>query len=149
MPDTTTAVNACNVSIKLDDHTGVLKDISGSSNKIEPEYTQETGEYRVFQQGWFKRLQCGRDAAFTLSAVYSTLKIEALSILADWFFHYPGTHRTMEIYIPDDSIGSDKYSGEVMLASFSTPADTAEPGPIPVEATLLPDGEWTLTSVAS
>lgn len=149
MAQTTTHVNACDASIWLDNSAGTLKDISGSSNSITMNFTREVGELRTFQVKWPVRLGCGKDATFTLRAVYSTATDEAMDILKNWYFAGDPGSRSLHVYIPDKNVGSDHYYGEVTIASFNFNADPTEPGPIAVEAELLPDGAWALTTAST
>ena len=149
MAQTTTHVNACDASIWLDNAAGTPTDISGSSNSITMAFTREIGELRTFQVKWPVRLGCGKDADFALRVVYSTATDEGMDILKNWFFASDPGSRSLHVYIPDKNVGSDHYYGEVTIASFNFNADPTEPGPIPVEASLLPDGPWTLTTAAT
>jgi len=149
MAQTTTHVNACDASIWLDNAAGTPVDISGSSNSITMNFTREVGELRTFQVKWPVRLGCGKDATFTLRAVYSTASDEAMDVLKNWYFANDPGSRSLSVYIPDKNVGSDYYYGEVTIASFNFNADPTEPGPIAVEAELLPDGAWTLTTAST
>lgn len=149
MAQTTTHVNACDVSIWLDNAAGTLKDISGSSNKVSMSFTREIGELRTFQTKWPVRLGCGKDAEFTLTAVYSTATNEAMSILKAWYFADDPGLRSFHVYIPDKNVGSDHYYGEVTIGPLSWDADPTEPGPIAVEAKLLPSGAFTWTTATT
>lgn len=143
MTQTTTYVNACDASIWLDNIGGTLKDISGSSNTVNMEFIQVIGELSTFQQKWPVRLSCRKDATFTLNAVYSTATDEALDILTDWYFASSPGLRTFTVYVPNKNVGSDKYSGEVVIESLTIPVAADEASPIPVTAVLRPSGEWT------
>jgi len=149
MAQTTTHVNACDASIWLDNASGTPVDVSGSSNSITMNFTREVGELRTFQVKWPVRLGCGKDATFTLRAVYSTATDEAMDILQNWYFAGDPGSRSLHVYIPDKNVGSDHYYGEVTIASFNFNADPTEPGPIAVEAELLPDGAWALTTAST
>lgn len=149
MAQTTTHVNACDASIWLDNSAGTPVDISGSSNSITMNFTREVGELRTFQVKWPVRLGCGKDAEFTLRAVYSTAADEAMDVLKNWYFADDPGSRSLHVYIPDKNVGSDHYYGEVTIASFNFNADPTEPGPIAVECSLLPDGAWTLTTAST
>lgn len=149
MAQTTTHVNACDVSIWLDNAAGTLKDISGSSNKVSMSFTREIGELRTFQTKWPVRLGCGKDAEFTLTAVYSTATNEAMDILKNWWFADDPGLRSFHVYIPDKNVGSDHYYGEVTIGDLTWDADPTEPGPIAVEAKLLPSGAFTWTTATT
>lgn len=149
MAQTTTYVNACDASVWLDTAAGTLTDISGSSNNIVMEFVQVIGELSTYQQKWPVRLSCRKDATFTLTAVYSTAANEAVDILNNWFHASTPGLRTLTVYVPDKNVGSDKYSGEVVLESLSIPVTADEASPIPVTAVLRPSGAWTYTASAT
>lgn len=149
MDQTTTHVNACDVAVWLDNAAGTPKDISGSSNKVAMSFTREIGELRTFQVKWPVRLGCGKDAEFTLTAVYSTATDEAFDILKNWWFAGDPGLRSFHVYIPDKNVGSDHYYGEVTIGDLTWDADPTEPGPIAVEAKLLPSGEFHLSTAAT
>jgi hypothetical protein len=143
MTQTTTYVNACDTSIWLDNLAGTPIDVSGSSNQISAEFNQVVGELSTFQTRWPVRMTCRKDATFTLGIVYSGASDEALDIVKLWFFAAAPGLRTLTFYHPDKNVGSDKYSGEVILESWSIPASADEAGPIAVNAVLRPSGAWT------
>jgi len=149
MTQTTTYINACDASIWLDNSSGTLTDISGSSNNISMEFTQIIGELSTFQQKWPVRLSCRKDCTFTLGAVYSTAADEAIDILNDWFWATTPGLRTLTVYLPDKNVGSDKYAGEVVLETLTIPVVADDASPIPVTAVLRPSGVWTKVSNAT
>jgi len=149
MAQTTTMVNACDVSVWLDNAAGTLKDVSGSSNVLGMKFDMDIGEFKAFQSRWKARVECGKDAEFKLTAVYSETTDEALSILKNWFFAAAPGARSLKIYIPDKNVGSDLYSCEVRLKDLEIPADASKADPIMVSATLVPDGAVTLTTNAT
>ena len=149
MTQTTTAVNACDVSIWLDNAAGTPTDISGSSNEVTLDFSMNVGELRNFQSRWPLRLMCGKDAKFALVVTYTTASDEAVDILRDWFFQSDPAPRTLAVYIPDKNVGSDKYSGECVMDSLSIPAKSGEGTPIAVSASFLPNGEWSHTTAAT
>ncbi len=144
MAETTTARNACNASLWLDDSGGTLLDISGSSNSFDPSFTREIGDYQVFQQCWKKRLACGLDGSFTLNVVYSTTAAEAFQLLNAWLFEgCLATFRTLTWFMPDKNVGSNMWSAEVLLADFGWTEDPTDAGPVIATVTLVPNGEVT------
>lgn len=149
MAATTTAINACDASVWLDNASGTAKDMSGSSNVMDMNFDKEIGEFKPFQSRWKTRLECGKDAEFTLTAAYSTATDEALDILKNWFFAADPNARTLKVYLPDKNVGSDVYSCECRLKSLKIPADSKEAGPIMVTAVFVPDGAVTLTTNAT
>lgn len=149
MAITTAAVNACDASVWLDDVNSIARDISGSSNNVDISFDHNLGEYFAFQEVWPKRLECGKDATFTLSVIYSETANEGWDVLKDWYFATAPGARTFDIYIPDKNVGSDKFEFDARLESLGWTVDRSEPSAIIVTAVLRPDGEVTHTDVAT
>jgi hypothetical protein len=141
MAQTTTAINACDVVIELDDEQNHIKNISGSSNEIKMAFMGKTGDLQTFGGDFPVRLSCGRDAEFSLIAVYTTALEEARDIINEWYFGTGGL-RTLRVSIPDASVGSDMYYGEVVLDKFDFTASSGDASPIKLNATLKPSGAW-------
>lgn len=148
MAQTTTAVNACDVKIYLDNAAGTPTDISGSSNTCSMAFTNQLGAVRNFGTRWQIRLECGKDATFNLSAVYSTATDEAIDILKNWYFNTPG-NRTLTVYIPDKDVGADVYSCEARLENLNIPVEAGKADPIVVTCALMPNGPVTLVTNAT
>jgi len=149
MAETTTAINACDASVWLDDDAGTPVDISGSTNEVDINFDNEMGEYTVFGNRWKRRTECGKDASFTLQVVYTTQTDEGFDLLKQWFFaHAPG-NRTISIYLPNKNVGSDHYTMEAKLANLAFTATAGEGDPMMVSAELLPDGEVTHTTLST
>ena len=148
MAATTTSVNACNAVIRLDNGSDVLTDISGSSNELNMEFSKPIAEFKVFGLDWHKRMQCGKDASFSLKVVYTTATDEGFDLLKDWYFTGDGT-KTLQVNLPSDNTGNDRYSGEFLLESLSWGLVASEAGPIMVSAELKPDGEVTYAVISS
>lgn len=150
MAQTTTAVNACDVVIKLDDENGLPQDVSGSSNEIKMSFMKKTGELQTFGGDFPVRLACGRDAEFSLVGVYTLAINEIRDLINEWYF---GTDtpalRTLEVNIPDNSPGSDRYYGEVVLDSFDFTASSGDASPLKLNATLKPSGAWHYVKLGS
>lgn len=148
MPQTTTAVNACDASVWLDDENGTLTDISGSSNTINMEFTNQLGSVSNFATRWPVRLECRKDATFKLTAIYTTAQSEAKDILLNWFFNFPG-NRTLKVYLPDKNVGSDVYTAEVHLATMPITVDASSADPIEISCDLMPEGAVTWVTNAT
>jgi hypothetical protein len=152
MVQTTSQVNACDVVVTLDDQTGTPADISGSSNQVTMNLTNDSGTTQTFGAGGTGRFpvrtQCRSDAEITFRAVYSRDDGEAMRILLDWFFIARG-HKTLEVNIPDDGVGADKYTFEVILQRMNVPVDGTSADPILAECTLQPTGEFTWAVIGS
>lgn len=149
MAQTTTHVNACDVSIWLDNGSDTLTDISGSSNGVNLSFTREIGELRTFQSKWPVRTGCGKDVEIGLKVVYSTATDEGRDLLISWFFESSPGPRSFAVYIPTKNVGADHYSGEVVLGDMSFDTDPTEAGPIAIEAALHADGEFTHSVAAT
>lgn len=149
MAQTTTHINACDASVWLDNASGTLTDISGSANSVGISFTREVGELRTFQSKWPVRTGCGKDVEISLRVVYSTAADEGKDILLDWFFESAPAARTFDCYVPTKNVGSDYFSGEVVLGDVNFDADPTEPSPIAVEATLHATGEFTRSTAAT
>lgn len=149
MPETTTAKNACNVGVHLADHDGILHDISGSSNRVEFQFSKQLGEYQVFGGSWVKRLSCKRDATVTLQIVYSTAADEGWSVIKDWWDNYPDEARRMRVFIPEEEIGADDFDGLYLISTMSVPADGTQAGPIMPSITLMQTDGIAINTVAT
>lgn len=149
MSQTTTAQNACDVVVQLDNASGSLTDISGSSNQANMDFSAVIGEAFTFDGDWSIKKSCKAAVSIALQAVYSTTADEALDLLRDWFFNSRSTSRSIQIDIPDSNAGSDRYSGEVTLESLSIPASADDAAPILCAATLSNDGAFSHSTIAS
>ena len=146
MAQTSTAINACDVSFWLDNASAALKDLSGSSNSIQVNFDHDVKPFRTFQSQWPKRLECGKDASITLNVVYSSTSDEGWSVLKNWFFAAAPGARTFNLYIPTKNVGADFFYGEVRIKSLSFTLSPDEAGPVMVQAVLEPDGAITLST---
>lgn len=150
MAQTTTSVNACDVVIELDNADGTLTDISGSSNQCGMSMSSNVGETNTFDGQWAIRRVCKTSVNVSLQAVYSTADVEALNTLADWWFAGSyGDARTCTISVPDDTAGSDEYTGEFVLTSLNIPLSADDAAPILVTAELQNQGAFSRATIAS
>jgi hypothetical protein len=144
MAQTTTSVNACDVTIEVDNAAGSLVDISGSSNQCSISISSNTGQTFTFDGDWALQKICKKSASISVQAVYSTADAEAANVLLDWWFGSAyNSARSVEINIPDQTTGSDTYTGEFVLSSASIPLSAEDAAPILVSFELLNDGEFT------
>lgn len=148
MAATSTAINACNAAIWLDDATGVPRDISGSSNVVTLNFDNELGEFQAFQDGATYRLECGEDASFEVTILYSTTTNEGADILKNWYFGTKGD-RSFAVYLPDKDVGSDKYYCEVKIDNWSMTPSRSEASPIAISLVLVPNGAVSWTTAAT
>lgn len=148
MAQTTSAVNACDAVVSLDNGDGIPYDISGSSNEVSMDFNNDLGEYKTFGTRWRGRLECGSDAAIKLGIIYSQTDSEGFTILREWFFNERGS-RTLTVDIPDSNVGGDRYTMEVFLEKMSVPATADEAGPIMVSCDLKPTGTVSVSVIDS
>ena len=149
MTDSTTIINACDASIWVDNGSGVLTDISGTSNAVTIALSNKVGDAPVFGSHWPRRKMCGKDCQIDLSILYSTAADEALDILRDWILSNSTAPRSFAVYLPNKNVASDKYYGEFVLESLNIPATAGEGKPIEAKAKLLIDAALTHTNVAT
>jgi hypothetical protein len=148
MPQTTSQVNACDVRVYLDNGAGLLAEISGSSNEVSMDFTNQLGELFTFGERFPVRGECKSDATINLNVIYTLDDAEAMNILKDWFFTTRG-QKTIRIEIPDDEPGSDRYQFEVFMESFNIPLVSNDANPILVSTVLRPTGTFTVTTIGS
>lgn len=135
---TSTVINACNVVIRLENESGQYVDISGSSNEIIMDFDNDLGEYKAFGNRWKGRLECGSDATFKLKILYSTANNEAMDNWKSWYFGTRG-HRHIQVNLPDEAAGSDRYEADVFCETANGIGGSAEnAGPIMVTISLKP-----------
>lgn len=146
MAATTTAVNACDVAIAMEDAGGNLVDISGNSNNASIDFNNDIGEFKPFGTKWRIRLDCGKDASMSLDFVYTTTVSEGYQLLKEWYQNGGGA-RKIQVDVPDSSPGADRYEGNWLLESFSVPMDSTSADPIMVSASLVPTGEVTISNI--
>lgn len=148
MAQTTTAINACDAVIMLDNELGVPVDISGSTNNVDLDLTNELGMAHTFGSRYPFRLECKSDANIAMRALYTETDTEATRQWLRWYFVDRGS-KTLTIAVPDASGGGDLFTFEVLLESLKIPLDGTAAAPIPVEAVLKPTGVFGVTAIAS
>lgn len=146
MPTTSTAITACDAVLRLDDSTGTLVEISGSTNKIDMNFDNKIGEFRTFGEDWMTRIQCGKDASFTIQGIATTTVDEIRDLIEDWFFAGYGA-RTLQVNLPSEAAGSNRYVAEVVLKTFSFSAESDSADPIMYSIELAPSGQVTRTTL--
>jgi hypothetical protein len=146
---TTTAVNACDVAISLDNAAGTLTDISGSSNAVTLSFSNEVGVYRRAGSDAPTRYLTAQDLTISLSVLYSTAAGEALALLRAWAAGSiaGGDARTLRVDVPDSTSGSDRYQVEVVPSSLEIPLASNEGGPVLVTAALESSGAYAVSTI--
>ena len=149
MAATSTAFNSCDVAVWIDNAGGAPTDISGSSNNLDVNFDNNLGDFVVFQSQWPQRLECGKDAQFTLRVVMSSTADEGWDLLKDWYFTTVPGDRTFTFYGPSKNVGSDKFECEAKLENLTWTYDRGEPSAVLVTAILKPNGAVTHSDVAT
>ena len=151
MAQTTTHANACDVALFVDDDNGALTNISGSANNVSMELTRTLGSLVTFEGNWSIVTACKRSGTITIGAVYSTASGEARELLEGWFFGDDGgtDSRTVQINVPDNSVGSRRYQAECVIESMSLPIDASTADPIALTFQLRTDGTVTRSAITS
>jgi len=147
--ETTTAVNACNVGIHLANHAGVMKDISGSANRADLNFSQQIGEFQVFGGGWVKRLVCKKDATANVTVLFTTTTDEGWAVIKDWWDNYNSESRRMRIFVPEEAIGSDEFDGLWLISTLNVPLDGTQAGPVMVALSLVQTDGIAIHTVAT
>lgn len=151
MAQTTTHANACNVALFIDDSNGALTNVSGSTNQVSLELTRTLGSLVTFEGNWDIVTACKRSGTITIGAVYSTASGEARELLEGWFFgDDSGTDsRTVQINVPNNSVGSRRYEAECVIESMSLPIDASTADPIALTFQLRTNGTVTRSAITS
>lgn len=150
MTQSTTIANGVDVRIMIAKAvTLVLTDVSGSANKVEIRKTNELGVARTFQTRWPLRLAGPGDVQVNLTVYYSTATDEGLELLRTWFMTYNDDARNVQIDMPDDNVGSNRYTLPCKLSELNIPAEAGSANPIEVTATLMLSGTPTVSAIAT
>ena len=122
MAKTSTPVYKQQAVTSIDNASGTLTDITSTNSTITVALQRQSSETYVF--GDDTAIQGIGKSTGTVSGtiVYSTNATEARAMYNQWYFSAEGTARTVTVDVPDSSTGSDRYSGELVLNSF-TPVD--------------------------
>lgn len=147
MPQSTTAANGINSAVRIDDTAGLLTDISGTGNNWDLSLDNLTGQAFTFAGKWPITLDGKKNATLTLKVVFSPTASEGADLLRDWFNNEG--NRTVQIDHPDGSVGSERLVGEFKLDDLAYSGSAEDGVPMMYEATLLPSGTLTLTTIAS
>jgi len=149
MADSEGIKNACDVSIWVDNASGVLTEISNTTNSVAIALSKNVGSTPVFGSKFPRRRMCGSDCQIDFTILFSVTAEEAMDILNDWYFSETEDPRTATIFVPSKNVGSSKYSGEFVLETLNIPLTAGEGKPIEVTGRLLVDGEFTHTTTAT
>jgi len=149
MAQTTTAVNACDVEIALDNDGGVLTDISGSTNRISLDFAVNRGEANTFEGDYPISKTCGKTCSGTMTVLWSTTGDEGWDLVKGWYHVYNGASRTLRIDVPSNAGGNDRIQGEFLLEGYSFELASGEAGPILVEANIYGDGTINMLEIGT
>ena len=151
MAQTTTHANACDVVLQIDNAAGTLTNISGSANQVSMELTRTLGSLVTFEGNWDIVTACKRSGTITVGVVYSTASAEARELLEGWFFGDTGgsDSRSIQIDVPNSSVGSRRYTAECVVESMSLPIDASSADPIAMTFQLRTNGTVTRAGITS
>jgi hypothetical protein len=148
---TSTQISGNSWVIKLDNASGTLTDISGVDTKATIDPSRDSKETYVADNENAIVTVGKSKVKIAIEIVYSSATAEGATLINAWYY---GTRavsiasRSIELYIPDTSSGSQKYSGEVKLSkppSFELDASKAEP--LILKAEFQNDGTFSFTTV--
>jgi predicted secreted protein len=149
MAVTSTAIVATDCVVQLDNSSGSLTDISGASNSVEIAFEHGVGEYRPFSTQWQQRKVVGKDCTISMTVVYTTEDTEPAQLLNGWFFGGDDSARSVQIDIPDSTVGSERFSGEFVLTSLSIPLDSEADDVVRVSVELASHGAVSRADISS
>ena len=141
MAQTTTALNACNNVIEIDDAGGTPQDVSGSTSKFDANFDKQLGEAYTFEGTDPIRLTCKRNATFNISAMYTRDGTEARALIESWY--QTGGLRTVSLYPEGQVNGARFYQGEFHLKSFKFSGDASDANPMMMDCEIVPSGAIT------
>lgn len=141
MAQTSTAINGCNARIRVEKGlaSGVMTDISGSSNSYNLGYKRDIGEAFTFEGAFRIRKDCKKDTSLELQFLYTTGDDEARDILETW--DDAGGRRRIQIFPNGETNGERVYDGYWLLSEISFSQAASDAAPTPVTATLVSDGQ--------
>lgn len=147
MAQTTTHINGCNAVVEVDDADGDPINISGSSNQANLEFTKQIGKGVTFEGDWNLVLECKKDAALSLRALYTKNASEARAMIEEWYEN--GGNRVVSVYPWGKINGARYYTGNWKLEKFDFPVDATDAAPSVLNASLVPDGAVSFSTFVS
>jgi hypothetical protein len=135
--------------VYLDNAGGTLTDVSGQGATCALSAENAVGSYFVLNSRYQKTLDGGVSWSADLEIIAET-GTNGYSLIRDWFLSATGGARTFRFDQPDSTTGSQRYEGEVRLASvnglLSAQAGAGEP--VRLSVRLVGDGPLTASIVA-
>ena len=149
MAQTVDAFSACDVTLAIDNNLGNLVQIEGSTNEASLAMTRQVGEAQTFEGEWSIKKGCKKSVSVSLSGLFSRIDAESMNIMKDWFFNSSGTSRSIQIDVPDSAVGSDRYTGEMIIENLNLPLSANDAAPIAWSAALSNDGAFSVATITS
>ena len=151
MAVTTTHYNSVNSVIHLDNASGTLTDVQGSSYEvtISTERTSQT-DLPIFGGSTIVGVG-GQVTTIDVACVTSTATDECWDIVKNWIYGAAGVHdaaRSFQFDTPDATTGSDRFTGEAKIVNASVPLMAAEGGPVQITFQLKVDGALTHAEIS-
>lgn len=112
--------------LKIDNDSATLTDISAGVEDVTLAGTKNTGQYNVLNSVHMKTSEGARAHTLSGNCIRTDGASDAYALLADWWDE--GGLRTVEVYDPDETTGSYKWTGEARLESFTPVAKNASSG---------------------
>jgi hypothetical protein len=143
-----TPIIAHNVVIEIDDETSAAIVVSTSANKVELIPSYRTGTYNEFGNAWDRSNDGGKGWKVKCQIFWSKEAAEPyLDILDNWETNRG--LRTISIYIPANSSGGRKYTGDVRLTGeVPIELDRESDEVVMVEFEAIADGALTKSTIA-
>jgi len=149
---TTASRSACDVVVSLEylGGGGALYDISGSTNQVTLNFSNEIATYRRTNSDYPVRYMLNKDLTVSLTVLYSEESDEGLYVLRTWATSDITftESRTVRIDIPDSNTNSYRYQFDALASQFNIPASSGEAGPILVTATLESSGAYAVSRIS-
>ena len=144
-------VNAVNCRIMVARATSlVLTDISGETNTADITFANTLETARVFGGGGYPWRSGGfKDVTVAFTIYYSTALNEGLELLRTWWLTYPDQVRNIQIDVPDDAVGSDRYTLPCKLSDFKVTLNAGTSAPIQCTGTFMLAGTPTVGTIAT
>lgn len=139
MPTTSTAINACGVTILIENEFGDFIDCSGSTNEANIDFDNTLGEFKVFGDRANYRLECGLDASLDFTALYTTGMREAMDLIKTWRANRG--QRRIRVCVPRNVSGADAYEGRFYWEKINLPLKSDEGKPVMSKVSAKPNGE--------
>lgn len=151
MAQTTTAISSNQSVIKVDNASGSLTDISGTTTTVTIEPDREAKETFTFGDENAITTVGKTTTTIAVEIVYSSTTTEGSYLIESWFYGTAAVSkgsRSIQIDIPDSNTGSRRFTGEVKLSKPPTiELDASKAEPLILQAEFMGDGPITFALI--